>query len=110
MVSASLLYEIKRFLFFFDYRICFGAKNLFIYFSFVHAALGVNSVDPPPFSIVEVATKECTPITPILMIVTPGIDPTVELEEVFIFVCMVYSSYDDISLLDAQWDIPTIIQ
>jgi hypothetical protein len=50
----------------------------------------VKSIDPPPFSIVEVATNECSPTTPILMIITPGIDPTVELEEVLFFFFLFY--------------------
>ncbi|KAA6401027.1 MAG: putative Dynein heavy chain [Streblomastix strix] len=49
--------------------------------SFVTTALNLPSLDPPPFSLPDVAQKECLPSQPILLVVTPGIDPTVELEE-----------------------------
>ncbi|KAK2946340.1 putative Cytoplasmic dynein 2 heavy chain 1 [Blattamonas nauphoetae] len=49
---------------------------------FVKAALGISSVDPPPFSLNDVARKEAVPSMPILLIVTPGIDPSQDLEDI----------------------------
>ncbi|KAK2952775.1 putative Cytoplasmic dynein 2 heavy chain 1 [Blattamonas nauphoetae] len=49
---------------------------------FVKAALGISSIDPPPFSLNDVARKEAVPSIPILLIITPGIDPSQDLEDI----------------------------
>ena len=48
---------------------------------FVSEALGENDIAPPPLSLVEVYKNESIAAEPILFIVSPGSDPTKELEE-----------------------------
>ena len=48
---------------------------------FVSEALGESDIAPPPLSLLEIYKSESTNTEPILFIVSPGSDPTKELEE-----------------------------
>uniref|UniRef100_A0A7S1KS08 Cytoplasmic dynein 2 heavy chain 1 n=1 Tax=Percolomonas cosmopolitus TaxID=63605 RepID=A0A7S1KS08_9EUKA len=49
--------------------------------AYVCQALGLQSTAPTPLSLESVYRKETSPLEPILLITTPGADPSVELEE-----------------------------